>query len=176
MKLGDVVFQDLPAISLIELIDKVQGGPPNHCGIVSGFFLGVPMITEAFPLVGVWTIPYPIFLLRSPFSNQVRRWKDQSLVPKILAFVKTQFGLPYNIHFDDNPKATYCSELIAKGYLAASGKELSCTQTIQDIENKELWASQLFYSYLGVYPEMNSKIWLVTGLLKTFELTVCPHE
>ena len=174
MKLGDLVFQDLPRISLIGLIDQVQGGPPNHVGIVTGFFWGIPLITEAFPGPGVWTIPYPLFLARSPFSTEVRSFKDQSIIPKMLAFLKTQYGLPYNIHFNDSDKGTYCSELIAKAYFASAGKELVCTQLISHLLLMKPWAKSLFFGYLGVYPEPTSKIWLVTELKRTPELTTCP--
>jgi hypothetical protein len=173
MKLGDVIFQDLLDVSLIDLIDKVQGGPPNHCGIVTGFWFGIPLITEAFPGPGVWTIPFPLFLARSPFSTQVRGWGEPSVVSGIITYVKSQKGLPYNIHFDDSNSSVYCSELIAKGYKYASGKDISCTKVIADLETKLPWAKQMFFSLLGVYPEADSKIWLVTDLLNAKELKKC---
>jgi hypothetical protein len=170
MKLGDVVFQDLPTfisigfLRLLGLIKEVQGNKgPEHCGICTGFWCGIPLITEAF-IFGVWTIPFPLFILRWPLGLEVKSWNGQSLVPGILSWVASKKGLPYNINYTDSDNAYYCSSLIAKAYKVASGNDLSSTKTVAEVELSDAPAKDKYYKILGIYPVPTDKIWLVSDL------------
>ena len=169
MKLGDVVFQNLPRIWLIKLIDQVQGGGPHHCGIVTGFWFGIPMITEAF-FFGVWTIPYPLFVLRWPFGIEKRSWVDQSIVSKVIDKANSYLGKPYDIYYYDSDSAYYCSEIVAKAYGSVTGNPISSTKTVAQVELSDPPAKDLYFKLLGKYPNPESRIWLVSDLAKAKEL------
>jgi len=175
VKLGDLIFQNLPRIPIgilrmVSLIRQVQGNTgPEHCGICTGFFLGIPLITEAF-FFGVWTIPLPIFWLRWPFGFTTRTWKDQSIVPRIVTQVLTKRGTPYNIYYSDSDNAYYCTSLIAKAYVVVEGKPMSCTKTVKQVELSDPPAVTYYQKILGEVPNPQSNIWLVSDFKSAQEL------
>ena len=169
MKIGDVIFQNLPKIWIVNLINQVQNGGPHHCGICTGFFLGIPLITEAF-IFGVWTIPLPLFILRWPFGIKIKSWKDQSISNGISINSQTYLGKPYDLYYYDSDTAIYCSELIAKSYYLSTGKLISSTKTVDGVELSDPPCKDIYFKYLGKYPDPQSKIWLVSDLLNASEL------
>ena len=167
MKLGDVIFQDLPQIPigllrLVNLIYSVQGNKgPEHCGICTGFWLGIPLITEAF-VFGVWTIPLPLFWLRWPFGVVVKSWSVQPVASLIAGWCITKKGFPYNIYYSDSDNAYYCTSLIAKAYKAITGYTISCTKTVKQVELSDPPSVTIYRSILGQEPNPESLIWLVS--------------
>ena len=138
MKRGDVIFQNLPKLSYVNLIDGVQGGGPHHCAIVSGKKWGIWWAIEAFPFLGVWELPVFLFWLRWPFGLAARTWKDlhQDTIDLIIAIAGTQKGKPYNIHFSDNTASYYCSDLIGLAYQTATNQEIDGWVTAASLEDK----------------------------------------
>jgi len=172
LRLGDLVFQDLPEIYIIDLIYYSQNSKgPVHVGIVSGFdSLGIPIITEAFPILGVHTISLPLFVTRYPFGIFYKTWKDQTIVEPLLANIATKIGLEYNIHFSDNPSSQYCSGLICEAYNAISPIPILCTQTMLELSNKVPGLSSLYVQYEGIVPNFGENIWTPKDLLDAKEL------
>lgn len=175
MKLGDIIFQDLPKIPiwifrLVSLISEAQGGiGPDHCGICTGFFLGIPLITEAF-VFGVWTIPLPLFWIRWPFGVKTRSWSNQSIVSNMIQCCVAKEGMPYNIYYSDSDNAYYCTSLIAKAFAFAAGHSISCTKTVKEVELSDPPAVNQYQEILGALPDPNSSIWLPIDLLNAKEL------
>ena len=169
MKLGDVIFQNLPCVWLVNLINQVQGKGPHHCGIVTGFFLGIPLITEAF-IFGVWTIPLPLFILRWPFGIKVKSWVDQSKVSTIVNWVLSKEGKPYNIYYSYSDNAYYCSSLISKAYQFALGVPMPCLKTIKEVELSDPPAVNIYQEILNALPDPEQPICLPRDLQNSGEL------
>ena len=56
---------------------------------------------------------------------------------KIPAFVKaaqSYEGLPYDIHYEFDDRAIYCSELIFKAFRTAAGEEMGKVQTLGELK------------------------------------------
>ena len=165
MKLGDVIFSDLPKIPiwlfrLVSLIFQVQkNSGPEHCGIC----------TEAF-VFGVWTIPLPLFWLRWPFNVTVKTWDIPAIAPLVVNWVLAKKGVPYNIHYSDSDNAYYCSSLIAKAYEASCGVKWSTSKTVKEVELSDPPAVTFYQKILNSLPDPTWRIWLVKDLMEGSEL------
>ena len=121
---GDFIFQSLPRNPLINAIEGMTRSPYSHCGIV-----------KQSP--GGWVV---LEALGTVHETPLRQWVDQGrnktfVVARPDAKLQQQMfqiiqaaarlkGLPYDIHYSLDDKAIYCSELIYKATLAATGTRL----------------------------------------------------
>jgi hypothetical protein len=121
---GDVIFQSLPRGPLVNAIEGATKSPWSHCGIVARDASGNWIVYEAFQ--GVETTPLREFIFRSRNGQfAIYRWKEQyqSQVPAILAAARDCLGRPYDARYRLDDEAIYCSELIYKAFLSATGEE-----------------------------------------------------
>jgi uncharacterized protein YycO len=130
---GDIVFQSLPRNPLIDAIEGATGSPYSHCGILHQTSSGWAVIEAIGPVretpLSDWIAQsrdgqYSVYRLKEPYR------------PKIGAFVqaaKSYKGLPYDIHYDLDDAAIYCSELIYKAFQKTTGEELGRLQALGEL-------------------------------------------
>lgn len=127
---GDVIFQSLPHNPLVDAIEGSTGSPFSHCGIVHQAGAGWVVIeaigpVKETPLAG-WIAQgrgrrYAVFRLRDEY---------QVHIPAFIRAAQSYAGRPYDIHYDLDDEAIYCSELVWKAYRRATGEELGQLQTL----------------------------------------------
>ncbi len=130
---GDIVFQSLPHNPIIDAIEGATDSPFSHCGILHGGAAGWLVIEAIGPVketdLAAWIAQgrekhYSAFRLQDPYR------------PKIPAFIKaaqSYEGRPYDIHYDMDDAAIYCSELIYKAFLRATGEEMGRIQMLGEL-------------------------------------------
>jgi hypothetical protein len=131
---GDLVFQSLYHNPLIDAIEGSSDSPFSHCGIIHKYDESTWVVIEAIGPVREtvfrsWILQgrdrrYAVFRLKEPYRTHI---------PALVKAAKVYEGRPYDIHYDLDDAAIYCSELIYKAYLAVTGKELGRLQTLGDL-------------------------------------------
>lgn len=135
-KEGDLVFQSLLHIPIIDAIEGCTHSPYSHCGIVvmrdDGWHvleaIGPVKVTE----LQRWTRQgrgnaFAVCRLKPAF---------QPHVPGMIAAAEKFIGLPYDIQYEMDDGKIYCSELIYKGFKAASGQRLGNTVKLGELDWK----------------------------------------
>jgi hypothetical protein len=125
---GDIIFQSLPHNDLVDAIEGVSGSPFSHCGIlVSPARSGNSewMVLES--IENVHLTPLDEWIARGReghFAAYRFKWAYQSRSGKLAAEAWAFMGLPYDFHYAMDDEAIYCSELIWKAHVAATGEPL----------------------------------------------------
>ena len=131
---GDVAFQSLPHNPLIDMIEGSTGSPYSHCGILHQVGSEWKVIEAIGPVketsITAWEMQgrdgrFTVYRLKSKYRD------------KIADFIKAAQGyegLPYDIHYDMDDKAIYCSELIYKAFRKATGEELGHLQKLSELK------------------------------------------
>ncbi len=121
---GDVLFQscygDLP-----RLIEGVTESPYSHCGVVLRRKNGELAVLEAIEPVKISPLinwirsgrggRITVCRLKSPFRKHIPEW---------LRACKTYLGRPYDARYRLDEEKIYCSELLFKGWRAATSEDL----------------------------------------------------
>jgi hypothetical protein len=131
---GDIVFQSLPHMPVIDAIEGSTHSPYSHCGIV---------VKQG----NVWHVMEAIGPVR---LTRLERWSTQgrkeefavcrlksTFQPKVDAMITAAekfIGLPYDIQYEMDDEKIYCSELIYKGFLKASGERMGKTVKLGDLD------------------------------------------
>jgi len=121
---GDLIFQSLPKIDIVEAIEGVSGSPYSHCGVVVSR-QGKWRVNEA--LVTVHDTPLFEWIARGRGARFcVYRLKPEFGVhiPALLKALEKYQGRPYDARYRLDDESIYCSELIFKAFKDASGIEL----------------------------------------------------
>ena len=131
---GDIVFQSLPHIPIIDAIEGSTHSPYSHCGIV----VKQDNVWHVLEAIG------PVKLTR--IEQWVSQGRDEAFSvyrlkpafqPKIAAMITAAekfIGLPYDIQYELDDEKIYCSELIYKGFLKASGERMGKTVKLGDLD------------------------------------------
>jgi len=131
---GDIAFQSLPHNAIIDTIEGSTGSPYSHCGILHQVGTEWMVIEAIGPVketsITAWEMQgrdgrFTVYRLKSKYRD------------KIPAFVKAAQGyegLPYDIHYDMDDKAIYCSELIFKAFRKVTGEELGHLQKLGELK------------------------------------------
>jgi uncharacterized protein YycO len=130
---GDIVFQSLPNPAGMDLVDAIEGttdSPYSHCGMV-------------FQESGEWKVIEAIGPVKiTPLKSYVARGRggkvwayrldesNRKHVPAALAAMRKDLGKPYDPRYRFDDEAIYCSELIWRGWKAATGNELGTAVTL----------------------------------------------
>jgi uncharacterized protein YycO len=130
---GDIIFQSLPNPDGMDLVDAIEGStnsPYSHCGMV-------------FQEAREWKVIEAIGPVKiTPLKSYVARGRggkvwayrldeaDRKHVPAALAAMRKDLGKPYDPRYRFDDEAIYCSELIWRGWKAATGKGLGKTVTL----------------------------------------------
>jgi hypothetical protein len=135
-RVGDLLFQSSPRGPLVDAIEGASESPYSHVGIV------VQRSNQWFVLEsggggGVMTAPLDAFILRGrQGSFAVYRFQDRytKKIPEIVAEAERFLGKPYDFHYEFDDAKIYCSELIFKGFKAATGEELGRVRKLGDLK------------------------------------------
>jgi hypothetical protein len=133
---GDIVFQSLPHGRLVDAIEGATHSPYSHCGIV-GYEDGGWVVYEAYSKVERTPL-YTWFTRGRNCGFAVYRFKPayQSRLAAIMDNVRGFLGRPYDIHYEMDDQKLYCSELIYKAFLAATGERLGKVVRLGDLDWK----------------------------------------
>jgi hypothetical protein len=130
---GDILFQSLPHARLVDAIEGVSGSPYSHCGIVTKEN-GAWVVYEAFRKVEVTPLGQFIFRGRNQnFAVYRLKAEFQRFVPSTIKNTKTYLGRPYDVRYRMDDERIYCSELIYKAFLGASGQRLGRLVRLGDL-------------------------------------------
>ncbi|MBK8091671.1 MAG: hypothetical protein IPK32_06720 [Verrucomicrobiaceae bacterium] len=131
---GDLVFQSLAHGAVIDAIEGCTGSPFSHCGIVvkkeGGWY-----VLEAIGPVQEKPLLRWIHQGRGK-GFAVHRVKPelQKNVPAMIAQARRFLGRPYDIQYELDDAKIYCSELIYKGWLAATGQKMGKLVTLGSLK------------------------------------------
>jgi uncharacterized protein YycO len=130
---GDILFQSLQNPAGLDLVDAIEGStgsPYSHCGMVSHED-GRWHVIEAIGPVKI--TPLGDYIARGRGKKVWAYRLDESSkkkVPAALTAMKKDLGKPYDPRYRFDDEAVYCSELIWRGWKAATGKELGTAVTL----------------------------------------------
>ncbi len=127
---GDLIFQSLPRVRLVEAIEGSTGSPYSHCGIVARQGNAWVVIEAIGPVKETPLYAYIRRGRRSFFDVYRPRAEHQPLVPGFLAAARRYLGRPYDIHYEWDDMKIYCSELIWKAWREAGGGRLGEPQRL----------------------------------------------
>ena len=131
---GDVIFQSLPRNPLVDAIEGATGSPFSHCGIVHRARAGWVVIEAIGP---VKETPFAEWIAQgrrgrcAAFRLHARY---QARIPAFVRAAQSYAGRPYDIHYDLDDKAIYCSELVWKAFRRATGEALGRLQTLGQLQ------------------------------------------
>lgn len=134
---GDIVFQSLPNPAGLDLVDAIEGAtksPYSHCGMVirNG---GDWSVIEAIGPVMV--TPLKSYTAR---GRGRKMWayrldaSNQKHIPSAIRAMREDLGKPYDPRYRFDDQAIYCSELIWRGWKAATGKGLGKPVTLGSLD------------------------------------------
>lgn len=134
-RVGDVILQDIdPCGRLLRAVKGVSESHWCHCGVVDRVD-GQWVVCEAVGS-GVRHTPLTHFLFR---GDEVRfavyRLTDQfsQQADKFAKSCVQYLGRPYDSKYELDDEKIYCSELVYKAYLSATGEPLVNTQRLGDL-------------------------------------------
>lgn len=131
---GDILFQSLPSVPVIDAIEGSTHSPYSHCGILVNKN-GAWQVLEAIGPVKFTRLEIWISQGRgSAFA--VTRLKP-AFQPKVNAMITAAekfLGLPYDIQYEMDDRKIYCSELIYKSFKEATGQPLGKTVKLGDLD------------------------------------------
>jgi hypothetical protein len=131
---GDVVFQSLPHNPLIDAIEGCTESPFSHCGILHRSRDAWVVIEAIGPVketpLEAWIAQgregqYTAFRLREKYRSQI---------PDFIKAAQSYAGRPYDIHYDLDDAAIYCSELIYKSFQRVTGEEMGRLQKLGELK------------------------------------------
>lgn len=121
---GDILFQSLPG-ELPALIASITHSPYTHCGVVIDHPRHGLCVLEAADRVQVTRLHDWLAQSRDHRVTVCRLRPDyRRHIPAFIAACRAYTGRAYDPRFRMDDKTLYCSELIWKGYRAATGKQL----------------------------------------------------
>lgn len=122
---GDVIFQSLPRSELAEAIEQATDSSWSHCGLICRNAGGEWVVLEAN--AGVEETQFHKWIQRSRKGRYaVWRLKEEyrKHIPAMLREARNMMGRPYDSRYRMDDERIYCSELVYKAYLAASGESM----------------------------------------------------
>lgn len=134
---GDLLFQALPHGDLVDAIEGASHSAYSHVGIVvqkSGQWF----VREAIgPVIDT---PLAAWVSRGRYSQAFDAYRLkpawQTSIPKIIKATEPFLGRPYDHRYRMDDEAIYCSELVYKAMLSATGVRLGQLQKLGDIDWK----------------------------------------
>lgn len=136
-QLGDLLFQSLPHNELVDAIEGASKSPYSHCGIVVKRGDAWHVLEANGP--GVREVELDRWIgqgRRSSFVVYRFQEKYAPQVGSIIAAARKFLGKPYDIHYDLDDAKIYCSELIYKAFLDATGEELGTIRKLGELDWK----------------------------------------
>ena len=131
---GDFVFQSVPMSDLTEAIEGATESPYSHVGLIIRKN-GDWYVREAIgPVVDT---PFTDWVERGRYGQafDAFRLRDQfrKYVPKLIDASGAFLGRPYDFKYELDDEKIYCSELLYKAMLKASGRSLGKLQRLGEL-------------------------------------------
>jgi len=136
-QVGDVLFQSLPHNELTDAIEGASKSPYSHCGIVVRRGEAWLVLEANGP--GVREIELDRWIRQgrgAGFATYRFEAKYTPRIGSIIAAARKFLGKPYDIHYDMDDGKIYCSELIYKAFLDATGEELGTIRKLGELDWK----------------------------------------
>lgn len=135
-QVGDVIVQDIdPCGRLLRAVKGVSESQWCHCGVVDrvdGKWIvneavggGVRQTPLAYFLLRGDEIRFAVYRLTDPFHQQAEKFAKSCV---------QYLGRPYDSKYELDDEKIYCSELVYKAYLSATGETLVNTQELGDLK------------------------------------------
>jgi hypothetical protein len=130
---GDIAFQSLPHNPLIDTIEGATDSPFSHCGILHETKYGWSVIEAIGPVketpIATWREQgrdghFTVYRLKPAYRGKI---------PAFISAAQSYEGRPYDIHYDMDDAAIYCSELIYKAFRKSTGEELGRLQKLGEL-------------------------------------------
>ena len=121
---GDVVFQSLPHVDLVDAIEGISGSPYSHCGLVVREGVEWKVLES---IGSVHETPLYQWAQRGRASGfaAYRLTEDRrSKVPAFIAEARKFLGRAYDFRYRMDDEFIYCSELVWKAWKNATGEEM----------------------------------------------------
>ncbi|MFA6289993.1 MAG: YiiX/YebB-like N1pC/P60 family cysteine hydrolase [Opitutaceae bacterium] len=135
---GDIVFQSLPHLDLVDAIEAVTESPWSHCGILVKRD-GRWMVAEAIGQVRY--TPLYVWMVRGRRSviesYRVRNLSPAS-APRIKVGVDKLIGRSYDFRYAPDDDEIYCSELVYKVYDRELGIKIGEWEKLGDLNWKPM--------------------------------------
>lgn len=168
---GDVVFQSSPnpwGMGLVDMIEGATQSPYSHCGMV----IWQDSQWQVIEAIG----PVQIISLETwqARGRGKKIWayrlneSAQKHIPATITAMKRDLGKPYDPRYRLDDQAIYCSELIYRGWKAATGKGLGKTVPLQELK----WQP---YRKLIVALEGSDDIPLTREIITPRDLALAPE-
>ena len=131
---GDVAFQSLAHNPLIDAIEGATESPFSHCGILRRAGAGWVVVEAVGPVketpLAAWIAQgrkkrYAVYRLHDRYRAKI---------PAFIQAAQSYAGRPYDIHYDLDDEAIYCSELIYKAFARSTGEELGKRQKLGELK------------------------------------------
>lgn len=131
---GDVAFQSLAHHPLIDAIEGATESPFSHCGILHRAGAGWVVVEAIGPVketpLAEWIAQgrkkrYAVYRLNARYRAKI---------PAFIQAAQSYAGRPYDIHYDLDDEAIYCSELIYKAFKRSTGEELGKLQKLGELK------------------------------------------
>lgn len=136
---GDVLFQSLPHSDLVDAIEGVSHSRYSHVGLLirkdHAWF-----VREA--IGPVRDTPLPDWIARGrgtkgqAFDAYRLRAPLQAIIPRLISATEPFMGKPYDFRYRLDDEAIYCSELVYKAMLSATGLRLGNLQQLGALDWK----------------------------------------
>ena len=131
---GDIAFQSLPHNALIDTIEGSTGSPYSHCGILHHVGSEWKVIEAIGPVKETSIMTWEAQGRDGHFTVYRLKPKYRDKIPAFIRAAQGYEGLPYDIHYEMDDKAIYCSELIYKAFLKATGEELGHLHQLRELK------------------------------------------
>jgi hypothetical protein len=135
-EVGDLLFQSSPRSPLVDAIEGASESPYSHVGMVIKRN-GQWFVLESGGGGGVMINPLDAFIIRGRNGSFAAyrfdaRYRDR--IPAVIAEAEKFLGKPYDIRYEFDDAKIYCSELIFKGFKAATGEELGKVRKLGELK------------------------------------------
>ena len=134
---GDIVFQSLPHMDLVDAIEGITGSPYSHCGVVvkDG---DAWMVVESIGTVRKTPLFQWVRRGRGAGKFAAYRLKEEHRpnIPKFIAAIEPFMKRPYDFRYRMDDEYIYCSELVYKAWQNATGGELGVLKKLGEMNWK----------------------------------------
>ncbi|WP_320109242.1 YiiX family permuted papain-like enzyme [Acinetobacter sp. YH12138] len=155
---GDIIFHISKSQQSLS-IQKATHSPYSHMGMI------VNKNNQTWVLEAIQPVQYTAlnqWIARGENAHYVvKRLKQPLNVPqktKLVQNAEKYLGKPYNIYFEWDDRAIYCSEIVWKAYQHALGIELSPLQQLKQFDLKQYEVQRLMRQRYGQNIPLNEQV------------------
>ena len=131
---GDVAFQSLPHNPLIDAIEGATESPFSHCGILHRTEAGWVVVEAIGPVQETPLAEWIAQGRRQRYAVYRLEARYRAKIPAFIQAAQSSAGRPYDIHYDLDDEAIYCSELISKAFERSTGEQLGKLQKLGELK------------------------------------------